>query len=196
MSDDAQCPAGETRSATIFRHTRAMQRATGCSMQTFSARVIEHYHAHVPEHMREIVFKVGGDVFRDAQTNAQHLSRFMDPDTATRLPVDLEESWVAALGGEFLADCRRDLARRYGLLDVPVMESDCDVAALGNLTRELGEVLKAIGPTLDDGRFTAADIKFLPAIERELDDLCGAAVAMKNRVVRARRAAAATRKKR
>lgn len=180
----------ESRSATIFRHTRAMQQATGCSMQTFAARVIEHYHAAVPQHLRDITFKSGGDVYRDAQTNAQHLARWMNPDESTRMPVDIEESWVAGLGEPFAAACRRDLARRYGLLDVPVMESQSDLAAVGTLTQRLGEVLRTVSPALaGDNEINARDLEHLPGIKQAIDSLVAAALGLKHRVSRVARAA-------
>lgn len=176
----------ETRSEAIFRHTRAMQRATGCSMQTFSARVIEHYHATVPETLRDVTFKTGGDLFRDAQTNAQHLARWMNPDEPARMPVDLEESWVAGLTDPHRSACRRDLAYRYGLLDVPQPSGPAsDMGSVSRLTRELGEALEAISPALDNGRFGPEDAAVLPGAIQELDDVLSAAHALRARLVAA-----------
>lgn len=189
MSDDSQGLAHETRSGAIFRHTRAMLHASGCSLQTFSHRVVEQYHARVPEHLREVTFKTSGDLFRAAQTNAQHLSRWMNPDFEARMPVDMEEAWVAGLGEPYAKACRRDLARRYGLLDVPVMESgECDIAAVGTLTARFSDVLLSVAPTMADGKIDTADLDHLPAALQELDNLCAAAVALRNRIDKVRRA--------
>jgi len=173
----------EPRSAVLFRAWFEMHQATGCSMQTFAARLVEHYHASVPEPLRAVTFKVGGDVFRDATTNGQHVARFMNPDATTRMPVDLEESWVAALGGDFTLRCRRLLARRYGLLGVPVasLAQGADMREASSLTAEFGEVLGAMAPALADGRIDAADAAHLPKLINELDDLCAAAVAVRAR---------------
>jgi hypothetical protein len=190
MTDRTQ--VAETRSETIFRHTRDMQRATGCSMQTFSARVVEHYHATVPEHLRDVTFKTGGDVYRDAQTNAQHLARWMNPDEPARMPVDLEESWVAGLAEPYRSDCRRDLAHRYGLLDVPQPTAQVsDLGAVSRLTRELGEALEAIAPALDNGRFGPEDAAVLPNAIKELDDVLAAGHALRVRLVNVQQAAGA-----
>ncbi|WP_339873952.1 hypothetical protein [uncultured Brevundimonas sp.] len=173
----------EPRSAVLFRAWFEMHQATGCSMQTFAARLVEHYHASVPEPLRAVTFKVGGDVFRDATTNAQHVARFMNPDATTRMPVDLEEAWVAALGGEYTDRCRRDLARRYGFLGVSIssLAPGAELREASALTGEFGEVLNAMAPALADGRIDEQDLPHLPKLIDQLDNLCAAAVVMRNR---------------
>ncbi len=174
----------ETRTETLFRHTREMMRGTGCSMQTFATRVMEHYHAAVPEPARVVDFKTSGDLFRAAQTNAQRLARYMDPAVNVRLPVDLEESWVAALGEPHGSACRRDLAHRYGLLDVPQPgNAVSDMQSVSRLTKELGEALEAISPALDNGRFGPEDASVLPNAIAELDDVLAAAQGLRARLV-------------
>lgn len=183
-------PISETRVETLARHFELLQRATGCSKKTFAVRLVEHYHATVPPPRRLLHFQTGGDAARDAQTNAQMIAQWIDRDASRHFPAEAEESWVAALGEPFAADCRRDLARRYGLLDVPVMESQSDLAAVGTLTQRLGEVLRTVSPALaGDNEINARDLEHLPGIKEAIDSLVAAALGLKHRVSRVARAA-------
>lgn len=188
-------PQVETRPQTIFRHTQRMMRETPCSWELFGQRVVEHYHGHVPEFARNFLFQVGGDIFRCAKTNAQRLKRYADSEVETNLPSELEESWVNALPQPYRADCIADLARRYGLLAVPVPKTAaCALTAMqsmGEISREFGKLCETIAPVLADGQITADEAPALQETERELELLIGAANGLLSQVREHRKAGGA-----
>lgn len=177
----------ETRSETIFRHTNEMLHVTRTSMASFAQQVVENYHDEVPSEARCVEFKMDGDMFRVATTNAQKLHRYMEQEVSARLPVDLEESWVRALCEPYRTECRRELAKRYGLLDVslpsPLFYSD--IETVSRLTKEVGEALVAIAPALADADIDFADAQHLPAALKEIEDVISAALSLKARLERA-----------
>jgi hypothetical protein len=163
MGNEAHRPA-ETRSQTIERHTQRMMRERNITWQSFGQDVVEQYHALVPPPARDIVFAVEGDVFKRAKNNAKLLKRFLEPDATVRMPVDIEEAWVKAMPEPYLGDCRRDLAARYGLLDVPMPDlvAANPARTLADLSREFGGVLTATAEILADNQLTAADLPHIP----------------------------------
>lgn len=174
----------ETRTETIFRHTNRQIHETRCTWQTFAMRVVDEYHARVPAEARSVIFKVEGDMFRVAATNTQRLHRYMEMDADTRMPVEIEEAWVQALIEPYRTECVRDLARRYGLLDVPIpsITGVSDVQGVSRLSREFGETLESMAPMLDDTRIDAADLPLIPEAMRQLDEMIAAAIAIKARL--------------
>lgn len=177
----------ETRSETIFRHTNAMLHVTRTSMSSFAQQVVENYHDEVPPEARCVEFKMDGDMYRVATTNAQKLHRYMEHEVNARLPVDLEESWVRALCEPYRTECRRELARRYGLLDVSVPSPlfITDIETTSRLMKEVGEALVAISPALADSEINVEDARHLPAALKEIDDVISAAHSLRARLVRA-----------
>lgn len=173
MNRSPQSAASETRSETIFRHTRAMLHETRCSIEAFSQRVVEAYHARVSADARDVIFKTEGDVFRCAATNAQKLNRYMLADVNARLPVDLEEAWVLGLSLPYRDRCLHDLAGRYGFLPVrsPIAAGSLDASALARLTRDFGEALVSIGPMLADGCISSDERPAVSAAVRELEEV-------------------------
>lgn len=163
---------GETRSEVIFRFTQAMLRERRISLETFVQDLIDQYHLRVPASARIVEFKTDGDVFRRAGTNAQKLRRYIDGQV--NLPADLEEAWVEALPHPYRTDCKRELARRYGFLDVPLPDVSgiSDVASLGRLTSEYAKLLQDMAPIVENGGHTAQQ---LVQARAEVDQLIASA---------------------
>lgn len=181
-------PQKETRSEVIFRHTNRMLHQTRCSWEAFAQRVVEHYHAAVPAEARAVQFKTEGDLFHCAKINAQKVARYADDRVSARLPVDLEEAWVQGLTEPYRNECLRDLARRYGLLAVPVpVGSGCAVSAMQSVSavsREFGQACEALAPIIADGQFGPEDREHVDRAEGELEDLLAAVTATLNQVRR------------
>ncbi|HVT36314.1 MAG TPA: hypothetical protein VHE37_12045 [Nevskiaceae bacterium] len=164
----------ETRSETVSRFFDLVMRKTRMSKETFAQLVLEQYQARVPEPARSFDFSADADVFRRAKVNGQHIGRLMDG--TTRMPSDLEESVVFAFPEPYRSECVRDLALRYGLLDVPVPANTqiSDMQRLSRLSSEFARVLDALGPMLDDGRLDQADAPHAELAMRELRGLLAA----------------------
>lgn len=183
-------PQQETRSEVIHRHTARMFHETRCSREAFGQGVVENYHRLVPPAAREIQFKTEGDFFHCAKINAQKLMRYVDDRVNARMPVDLEEAWVLALSEPYRADCLHDLARRYGLLAVPVpTDGATALQSMSSVTREFGQACEAIAPIIANGSFGPEDVEFAEKAERELEDLITSATGMLHQVRRLRGAA-------
>ncbi len=153
--------SAERRDETVFRHTAKMLQETGTSDETFADRVVSRYLALVPADSRSIAFLLDEtvDAFYRARMNAQKIMRYADPDANARLPAELEEAWVLELDEPYRGDCVRDLAKRYGLLDVPLPESlpASDVQNVSTLSKRFSDALGALAPLIEDGRIDSAD---------------------------------------
>src|SRR5579859_3141704 len=160
MKNPPGCVAvvAETRSEVVFRFTQAMLRERRVSLETFVGDVQDQYHLRVASAARIVEFKTDGDVFRRAGTNAQKLRRYMQGEV--NLPVDLEEAWVEALPHPYRAECKRELARRYGFLDVPLPDVSgiSDVVSLGRLTAEYATLLQDMAPIVENGGHSAQQL--------------------------------------
>lgn len=162
----------ETRTEVIVRFTEAMLRERRISPETFSQDLLEQYHLRVPSAARIVEFKTDGDPFRRAGTNAQRLRRYMQGDV--NFPADLEEAWVEALPDPYRSDCKRELARRYGFLDVPLPDISgiSDAVTLGRLTGEFAKLLQDMAPIVQNGGHSAQQ---LVAARAEVDQLIASA---------------------
>lgn len=183
MKREAQ-PLAASRSEVIFGYTRRLLLERRLSMETFAARVVELYHARVLAAARSIEFRAHGDAFAVAKVNAQRLARYMQPEICTRMPVEIEEPWVLSLDEPYRAQCVRELAARYGLLDVPIPDATVatDTESLGRLTREIGEFFTRVAPVMEDGVIDARDCPHLAAAIAEADALMSAVQAFKARM--------------
>lgn len=177
MGNGAHNVDGETRSQTIERHTRRQFHELRVSWQTFAEVVVQRYHDLVPERCRDIDFDLGGDLFVRAKRNAKRLQRFLEQDATTRMPVDIEEAWVLSLAEPYRGDCKRELARRYGLLDVPLpdLRRLDSVRSLADVTCEFGAVLSGLSPALSDFRVTREDLPHVDAAIPHLQSLIASA---------------------
>lgn len=174
-------PSHETRSECIWRHTQAMQFKGRHKMGAFAVEAVMHYHSTVPEAARTVDFIVGsdGDYVARARQYWQQLQRWIDTEFTTRMPVDFEESWVAALAEPFRSDCIRDLAARYKLAAVSLPDGQsspgCDMVKVATLMRGQSGVIDAIAPMVENGVIDAEDASHAPAaleaIDRQLEKL-------------------------
>lgn len=171
----------ETRTHTIQRHVQQYLRETGTAMPTFAQNVVEQYCARVRGIHRTITFKTDGDIYDRMRLNAQTLDRMLNTGII-RLPADLEEAIVFALPDASMQLLRADLALRYGLRAVPVLDAEqpnC-IAHIGALARESGEALAAISPMIEDnGSIGPEDAHMAAHAIQQLDELVNQASAMK-----------------
>jgi hypothetical protein len=110
----------------------------------------------------------------------------MDPEAETRMPVDIEEAWVAALHEPYRGQCLADLARRYGSLYVPIPDGGgiTDMESVGQVTSEFARSLSAISPTMADQVIDELDAPYVPAVVAALDALIGSATSLRARYVK------------
>lgn len=164
----------ETRSEVIFRHTRKMLRERRITEETFAMWVVEIFHARTPEDARAILFKTAGDPFACATANAQKLFRYEEAGINSRLPDDLEESWVFALEQPYRQQCLDDLNGRYGCLAVPMPDenSALDLQSISRLTGNYASVLGSYAPVMVDGKIDDDDRPHFPGLIKDLRMLC------------------------
>lgn len=167
----------ETRSDVIWRHVAKMARQTADSIEDYSEDVLRVWLERTPLSARRMDFVKDGPVYERMRTNGKKIRRWMSPDSPGRPSIDVEEALVYALPEPYRSNCRRELARRYDLLDVPV--PDCaHTTALENMasfTSEVGLVFQRLSPVLSDGNIGKNDREFIPAAITELQNLVAAA---------------------
>ncbi|WP_062359814.1 hypothetical protein [Vreelandella aquamarina] len=93
---------------------------------------------------------------------------------AVEFPAWLEEPWCAALevfGDDF---ARVSLTRRHGFMGVKRPESgdeiSCGFAALGEVSRETGDVMAVMSRMLHDNKLSPADLPMADEALAEIDD--------------------------
>lgn len=111
---------------------------------------------------------------------------------AVEFPAWLEEPWVSALEELDDSDTRIELARRHGFMgvrrpkagDTPV----CAFAALGAVSREMGEMMGSYTGLLEDGVLDENDAGAAPKALRDIDNaiaaLMGTRELIKQRVMK------------
>ena len=183
-------PLTELRSEVIFRHVRRMVRETGVSIEDYSEDVLRVWLERTPVGARAADFREAGPVYDRMGSNGQKIRRWMNPEVAARPSVDVEEPLVYALAEPYRADCRRDLARRYALLDValpaePENDHVTDIAAMGDVAMEFGELMRSLASILDDGVIDAADAPRVPHAVEECEKLIAKAMVVRLHLQRA-----------
>lgn len=164
----------QTRSETLARHVTALLHDTRTTRESFAISVVEQYHLRVAESSRTVDFKTGGDLFATARTNTQRLFRMLDAAFEdSRFPADLEEAVLFALPEPFRTACRRDLAARMGLRDVPLAPtaSEGSVRSVGEFLAAAGVVVQDLSQVLADGRIDASDAPYLAQTQADLEQL-------------------------
>ena len=164
----------QTRSETLAWFVTQLLHDTRTSRETYAQGVVEAYHTLVPVAARTVEFRTEGDVFGCVKTNTQRLFRMLDSHFEdTRLPVDLEEALVMALPPDYRVPCVRALARRYGLLDVPLPDASAvgSVQSIGQFVASFGETVTHLSPVLADGLINAADAPHIPQAIADLEHL-------------------------
>ena len=177
----------EPRSETIFRHARAALTTDGqLTERVYAQRVADDYNTTVPLHLRTVEFHAGNtaDTVEAAQrANAQIVRRFMSGEV--RAPMDLEESFVAALPPLFRERCKSDLSARYGLLAAPMPTNNASeqTARVADLLQQSGEAVAALAPMLADGVINAADRPHAVRALQELTDVQAAVACLSAQIV-------------
>lgn len=136
-------------------------RQTPMRRRDFVARVREHYEHTVAPEYRTIDFSVRSDLFDRLEADEEKVFQMLENTTRRRLPVELEESILAALPDDRRFRLQIELGEREGVLVVPMpAHSRCaDAMALGRLSKEIGDVFTRYAPILADGEINADDAK-------------------------------------
>lgn len=182
-------PPGETRSATVLRHTRQAIHDRALSVLPFSKAVAGRYLAETPYALRAIDLRELGDTGESMQAaekhNWQRINRLIKGDVKT-FPADLEDAWVACLPEAYRERCEQDLAARRGL--VPVRDPRAadspaqQTADLATLLREVGESAAALAPIFADGRVDRADLPHIAPALQQLGELLAAGLQLHGRL--------------
>lgn len=174
------------RSAVLFDHTRRMLDQTAMCMRKFASCVAEQYVGHVHPDLRQVPFRTGlttDELFKAERHNAQQLQRYMD-GAIKALPADLEDAWVLALPEPYRSECERELAGRRGRYSERRMEQGegGQVASVGHILQEFGDLMQALSPALADGKITEADLPHAKRILAESDDVIAALLTIRREV--------------
>lgn len=128
----------------------------------YAAAVVEHYHAHVDVVDRVVSFHVvtSPENFDElTRLNTQTVRRLLIGEI--RMPVDLEESLVAAFPQQAIRDrIHTRLLERQGLLLAHQPNTDTLSGALASpveLMRKAATAIECVAPMLDDGQIDAKD---------------------------------------
>lgn len=166
------------RQSVVYAHTRRMLDSTACNYTTFAMQVAECYLEMTAPDVRQVKLRTGegADLIKAMENNAQILRRYMD-GTLKTLPADLEDAWVLSLPEPYRADCERDLARRRGMLAVPMPAPDgLQVASVATLMGNYANLVHALAPAIEDGRFGPEDLPHRRAIEAAGRDVIAAVI--------------------
>ncbi|WP_428309272.1 hypothetical protein [Hydrocarboniphaga sp.] len=175
----------ETRPETIARWTILMMQETRITWPVFATNVIARYYARTPKPARRIEFKTVGEVFAVAKVNGTRLERMVKPGASSHLWSELEESWVMELPGRYYIGCRRDLARRYDLLDVQLPSSapNSDPGLWAALSRSFASSIEAVVPVLADHVINEKDERHLPGAIEVITQHIAAAEGLRARMI-------------
>ena len=179
MKRDPQ--AIEPRSQVIFRHTQAAFRATALEPMQLAIHVADEYQARTAPHERIVEFHVGTTVdtiTKAKKANLQIVDRFMKG--VVKLPVDLEEAWVASLPAPHREDCERELAQRYGFIGArsPMSSAAAQMLCAGQVSVEFGELLQRVALITDGEVHGPDDVAELTRALKEGKDLIAAATTL------------------
>lgn len=174
------------RSAVIFDCTRRMLDQTAMCTRKFAMHVAEQYVQIVAPDLRQVPFRLGvtgDDLLKAEKHNAQQIGRYMD-GTIKALPADLEDAWVLALPEPFRSDCERELAQRRGRYSERKLAAGAagEVAGIGQILLEFGQLMEALGPALADGKICEADLPHARRILNESDDVIAALLTIRRAV--------------
>lgn len=174
------------RSAVIFEHTRRTLDQTAMCTRKFAMHVAERYVEMVAPDLRQVPFRLGvtgDDLLKAERHNAQQIGRYMD-GTIKALPADLEDAWVLALPEPFRSDCERELAQRRGRYSERKLAAGAagEVAGIGQILLEFGQLMEALGPALADGKICEADLPHARRILNESDDVIAALLTIRRAV--------------
>lgn len=164
---------GQTRGELVEGVVRRYLRLTGTSWEGLGLAVAEAYARRVPGHLARISWPSGGDVHRRGKLAGQTLRRQLDPGEQGPADLDLYDALLEVLPAGWRWRLVVAMGERDGLLPVqgepaPASAPGGDAVALGNLLREVGEAIAALGPLVADGVVDSRDRPALPAVLEEL----------------------------
>lgn len=184
-------PQTELRTEVIFRHLRRLVRETGVSVEDYSEDVLRVWMERTSAEARISGhdFRVTTPVFDRMSANGQKIRRWMSSEIKARPSIDVEECLVLGLPEPYQSDCRRDLARRYGLMDVPLPDEAggdhvSDIAAMGDMAMRFGGLMQALAPILDDGQIDGKDAPLIPHAMDECEKLIAKAIVVRQHLQR------------
>ncbi len=173
------------RQSVVYAATRRMLDETATNANSFAMAVAEQYLASVAPDVRCVPFKLGegDDLIRALKANGQILRRYMD-GTVKALPADLEDAWVMALPEPYRSNCERDLAQRRGRYSMRQLDptESRQVAGLGDLMTEVGQLCEALAPAVADGVINRADLPHAQRILTQSDDVIAAVLNLRRRI--------------
>ena len=167
MSDERRFP---TRQAVIIYHTQMMLAQTSCKQIDFAKLLTLNYLAMVPAHARDVSLRDWKGREEDERdhiihANVKAVQRYLSGEV--RIPIELEEAWVASLGEGYQEQCVFDLMFRYGLIPVPILEN-VDLDNLSTMMNEHADALRALAPMFADGKICEADAPFAAEAHQQL----------------------------
>jgi len=169
------------RQSVVYVHTDRMLHETGTNKRTFAMVVAENYLRMTAEEDREergfrITTGSTADAASDKKHNGQILGRYMIGDLRV-MPANLEDAWVLSLPEPYRTDCERDLAKRRGMLAVPMPAPEgLQVASVATLMGNYANLVHALAPAIEDGRFGPEDLPHKRAIEAAGRDVIAAVI--------------------
>ncbi|MDD5271385.1 MAG: hypothetical protein PHU14_01575 [Methylovulum sp.] len=181
MRNDPQVIQVHSVTQVVERHLLALQHDTGMSMSLFVARVREHYEATVLLGSRTVEWSLVADAATRMARDAERFKRWLEPDTAARLPLDMLESVIAAFPFDRRLALQVELGRRQGLL-VSVIPTDAvaDIVTLGDVARKHGQTMVALAEIFADGVVDEKDRPFAPEAIRQIDGAVAVLLSMRN----------------
>lgn len=168
----------------ITRHLLSYQHDTGVSMLAFAADVRLHYESTVAVSSRLVEWSSLPDFALRMQRDAGTFSRWLDHDSAARLPADLIESTIAAFPPDRRLLLQIELASRQGLRIATIpKDTAADIATLGDLGRTHGQAICALADIFADGKVDAQDKPFAPKALASIDQAISVLMSMRELIV-------------
>lgn len=161
----------ETRSDTITKLVDDFILTTTTSWETYAQNVVEHYHITVSAGKRTFKFHTDGDAYKDARANQQIIKRLLHGDV--RMPVEIEESLIEGLPGDWQRGLKAALASRMGLMASPFPSTDTakEIEHVGEVAKEFGDLFQALGEAYADNKLDEKDAHLVDKILKEGDEL-------------------------
>lgn len=170
--------AQPTRSQLIGATVTEALLHTRVTWQAYAAAVADHYHATVDVVDRVQEFHVAttaANADRCARANTQAVKRLLSGEV--RMPVDLEESLIAALPPEWQRRLMRALLDRQGLMLAakPAAATDAmgQVRSSCALLRSTASAVERVAPMLEDHLIGPDDAPLFPAALEALSAVVG-----------------------
>lgn len=171
-----------TRQAVLVAQTEACIHETSTERIDIAVAIARGYHERVAAGDRTIPIDPepagsdSQDYYRWAERTRKQVERWMDG--SVRIPVEIEEAWVAALPQPYQWRVIHVLSARFGVLPVSMPEAaSMDPGGSGDAMKESGEAIQAEAPIWSDGAVHAGDYESVCRAEREYREAASAMLA-------------------